>query len=255
MIVKLMESIEAEITSGLQLQTSPRWLLDSVTVFVGPYFSGEAYDHHIIDTLGSSDELSSLVDGMRFGKADLLLKSVQFRVSEAHRPFNSVSSLWQAEEPHVGLLRLLSPAYFQLPSMDIRWMDTVSGILICARERAMIGGGDRLRLRIAQDFDLLFVNQTLCGWLLTSPERYLVDSWAAASAAEPDQELIALLYESQVLVSEQNIARMEEKDPKILNELINLHDGIKCDSGSVEQRRVLRGWIKDIVERFYDREL
>jgi len=252
MIVQLLESVFAEVVKGCSLQASPRWIQNSLAVVVAPYNSLKEYDQQIMQTFGSFDCMGSGAEGFRFRQKDLLLQSVWFRVPEVHLPLDKVPILWQDEQPQIGLLRLSSAQEFHLHSTDVRWMDANAGILGCMTEAALTAVGERLRLRIAEDFDLLFTGRKLCGWLLSSPEKYLVELWETPYPPEPDKELKALLYESLTLVSEPNIEKMDDQDPDILQALIDLHGRIKCDCGAVNQRRVLNSWIKEIIERFYD---
>ncbi|HBE18679.1 MAG TPA: hypothetical protein DEG17_02080 [Cyanobacteria bacterium UBA11149] len=255
MIVKILDSVFAEVIKESHLQISPRWMLDSLAVVVASFNSMEEYERQIMETFGSFDSMGSGAEGMRFGQKDLLLKSVWFRVPEVNLPSDKVSLLWQNQEPQIGLLHLLSGQEFHLDPTDVRWFDPNTGILICMTEESLTVAGERLRLRIAEDFDLLFVDQKLCGWLLSSAEKYLVELWETSYSTEADKELKALIYESLDLVSEPNIEKMDNQDPDILQALVDLHSRIKCDYGSVNQRRVLCTWVAEIIERFYDQRL
>lgn len=252
MIVQLLESVLAEVVEGCSIQASPRWILNSLAVVVAPYNSLKEYDQQIGKTFGSFDFLGSGAEGLRFREKDLLLESVWFRVPEVHLPLDKIPILWQDEQPQIGLLRLSSAEEFLLPPTKVRWLDTNAGILVFMTETSLTAVGERLRLRIAEDFDLLFIGQKLCGWLLSSPEKYLVGLWETPYPVEPDKELKALLYESLNLVSKPNVEKMYDEDPDILQALVDLHSRIKYGGGAVNQRRILHSWIEEIIERFYD---
>ena len=251
MIVKILESVFAEVVEGCSIQVSPRWMLATLSVVVAPYNSMKGYDDELAETCGSFDYLGFGGEGFRFSKKDLLLQSMWFTVPEVHIPLDKIPILWQDEQPQIGLLRLSSAQKSHLDPAEVRWLDTNAGILVCMTETSLTAVGERLRLRIAEDFDLLFIGQKLCGWLLSSPENYLVELWETLYPPEPDKELKALLYESLTLVSEPNIEKMDDQDPDILQALVDLHSRIKYDCGAVNQRRVLHSWIVEIIERFY----
>ncbi|WP_414549578.1 hypothetical protein [Anabaena sp. CCY 0017] len=208
MIVKLLDSVCAEVIKRSHLQISPRrWMLDRLAVVVGSFNSMEEYERQILQPFGSFDCMGSGSEGIRFSQKDLLLQSVWFRVPEINLPSDKVSLLWQNQEPQIGQLHLLTAQEFHLYPTDVRCFDPNTGILICLSEASLIVAGERLRLRIAENFDLLFVDQKLCGFLLSSAEQYLVEIWETPYPTEADKEFKALLYESLALVSEPKIQR------------------------------------------------
>lgn len=255
MIVKLLDSVSAEVIKGLNLQVIPRWMIGGLAVIITPFNSVEEYYKQILHTFGSFDCMGSGSEGMRFSQKDLLLQSVWFRVPEINLSSNQEFLLWQNQEPQIGTLHLLSAEEFYLDPTDVRWFDPNAGSLICIKEESLTVGSERLRLRIAEDFDLLFADQKLSGWLLSSAEQYLVDFWENPSLIKADEKLKLLTYDLLSLVSENNIEKMDDQDPDILQALIDLHKKIRYNCGYVSQGRVLLAWIADITERFYDRKL
>lgn len=252
MTVKILESVFAEVVGGCSIQAVPRWMLSSLSVVVAPYNSMKENDREVTETCGSFDYFGMGGEGFRFSNKDLLLQSIWFRVPEVHIPSDKIPILWQNEQSQIGLLRLSSAEEFRLDLADVRWLDMNAGILVCMTEASLTAVGERLRLRITDNFDLLFIDRKLCGWLLCSPENYLVELFETLYLPEPDNELKALLYESLTLVSEPtNIEKIHDEDPDILQALVDLQGRIKYDYGAVNQRKILHSWIKGIIEWFY----
>jgi len=135
-------------------------------------------------------------------------------------------------------------------------MDVDADVLFFLDETVVLmEAGHRLRLRIAQDMDLLFIQQRLCGVALIHPANYLVDSWADSVGHISDGQLKILLHEYLNLVAEPFIQRMEDKDTDILGALVDLHIQLEVGIESMEQQRVIRVAVEDLAERFYGKKL
>lgn len=81
-------------------------------------------------------------------------------------------SRWQFETPIKALLTLSQVQGFKPKPMDFRFLDRNGKFLTCITEIALNTSNNRMRLRIAKDFDLLFIEQNLCGCLLSNPIHY-----------------------------------------------------------------------------------
>ena len=256
MIVKLQDSCKAKITYGINISHNPRWGLRELSLIMGPYHDGEEHERHFLQTIGSGNWYRSEYEEFRFSKETLLLESVWFHVPEVNLESENFISLWQFEPPVEGLLTLSQPQVFNPEPTTFRWMAPNGEFLACITEMALLNTNERLRLRIANDFDLLFVEQTICGWMLSHPINYLVKSWdepysVASDEKIADEKIAEFLYEYLALVADPYIEQMEDEDPEILQRLLSLHNRIVVTNGSVNQRRIISDCIKDIVEQFY----
>lgn len=258
MIVQLEEAVTAEIVLGHGLRVLPRWDLNSRHVWLGPYHSAHEWVLHSVEAVGSSD-VDSLeqTDELAFDKATLLLQSSSFIVSDYNLTTTPRQALWQGIPPVWGLLRLTASRNFRIPSTSLRWFANDGTQLAGLTDAALDETTARLRLRIAQDVDLLFVDGKLCGWMLSSPERYLIIPWddPYPYPKEPDKTLVEALRRYMDLVGEPKIELLEARDRAMFETLTALHTELNPEEGARGQRRVLRNAIEDITEYFYRQKL
>ena len=255
MIVKLTSEISAVVVFGTKLPFLPRWWLRGSSIKIGPYPLPSQYEKHIGSTVGSMDWLSTESDEIRFGSEDLLLQSIHVHTHETNLPAEKSLSEWTNLQPVIGSLRLEKATEFYVKPADFRWMGADGKMLAGITAEALADNTEKLRLGIAVDFDLLFSNGLMCGWLLSNPGRYLVQGTEDVHTTEPEGKLNKLLYEYITLVSIPNIIQMENEDPEPLRRLQDLHIRIKDELGTSEQSRVLQAATEDIADQFYSTEL
>ncbi len=256
MIVELTQSVTADVVEGEYLRLQPRLWLRDRTLLLGPYHSAQEQEQHFLEEVGYVDWLRFGSDALCFDRKDLLLNSASFRMPETNATLTSSLTRWLDEVAVNGLLRLTEPRGFIFELADVRWMDVDADVLFFLDETVVLmEAGHRLRLRIAQDMDLLFIQQRLCGVALIHPANYLVDSWADSVGHISDGQLKILLHEYLNLVAEPFIQRMEDKDTDILGALVDLHIQLEVGIESMEQQRVIRVAVEDLAERFYGKKL
>jgi hypothetical protein len=236
------------------LPFSPRWGLRESSLIVGGYYSGDEHEQHFLQTVGSGNWYRSEYEEFRFRQDNHQLESVWFHVPEVNvePEKQDVMSLWQFETPIKGLLTLLQVQGFKPEPMDFRFLDRDGKFLACIAEMALTTTKNRLRLRIAKDFDLLFIEQNLCGWLLSHPIDYLVMSWDETSPVTPDEQLASIVYEYLDLIAEPNIEKIEDEDPAILELLLNLYQRTVISPNPIYRRQIIANCIQDIIEQFYN---
>lgn len=256
MNISLTDTIVAGIVSGRQIRWMPKWDLGDHSIMVAPYENGDAHERHFLQTVGSGNWYRSEFDEFRFGKNDLALKSVWFRVPERNLPWSASIDKWKNSELIVGSLCLSSVEPFQIEPTEFRWMEPEGTMLICLTTEGLEAAGNRLRLRIADNIELLFVKGRRCGWILSNPVRHLVFAWQNPRFTEPlSKELPKLVHKYLELVSEDNIDEMENGDVRVLTQLHQLHSSVKrIADGSLQNSVVLKS-IEDIVMHFYGENL
>ena len=254
MLVHLREQVTAETAPTNLLPGPARWQLQSLYLVVAAQRSMAEYERHIGATIGSSEWLWDTADTLRFDKATRELQSLRLRVPELNITPPGTAERWLSISPQNGRLRLEAGENFALEPATIRWLDPAGAALVCGDERIEQADATSLRLRVAPDVDLLFVNNTLCGWLLAQPARYLVESWEEPAPATPSAELNQALYRYYTLVSETSFEQMDDGDPDILAALIDLHTRLGAQPAT-PQRDVLRTSIAAVVDTFYDQTL
>ena len=258
MLVHLARGVTAEVLPDQELSALPRWHLRGLRVWLGPYRSTDQWVQHSVEAIGSSDvDALAGTDELLFHPQNWQLLSARFIVPEVIVQANKALTAWRSEPLLHGLLRLAPAAPFRLEPTDARWFAQEGNALAGFRDGSLVAAAERLRLRIAQDVDLLFANRRLCGWWLSSPAHYLVNSWDGPHPypSEPDIELTNALRRYLELIADPYIEMMEQSDPSILRALVDLHAHLDPTSGAATQRRVIREAIEDIADQFYRKQL
>ena len=258
MLVQLDRGVTAEVVPDLELKTLPRWHLRGLRVWLGPYRSTDQWVRHSVEAIGSSDvDALAGTDELLFHPVTRQLLSTCFIVPEVTLQANRTLNAWRSESPIYGLLRLAPAPPFSLEPADARWFAEDGSALAGFRDGSLIATAERLRLRIAQDVDLLFANRRLCGWWLSSPARYLVNSLDGPHPypRSPDPVLISALSRYLELIADPYIEMMEKRDTSILQALVDLHSHLDPTGGAAIQRQVIREAIEDIVDQFYRQQL
>ncbi len=255
MNIELKKSYQATIIDGVCLPFSPRWGLRELSLIIGEYQSGDEHEQHFLQTVGSGNWYRSEYDEFRFRQDNHQLESIWFHLPEVNiePDKQDIISLWQFETPIKGLLSLLSLQGFNPEPMDFRFLEQNGNFLACISEMALTTtkNKNRLRLRIAKDFDLLFIEQKLCGWLLSHPINYLVMSWDEPSSVTIDEQFVSIVHEYLNLIAEPNIEKIEDEDPEILESLLALHKRISISTKYTYQFQIVTNCIQEIVEQFY----
>ena len=245
---QLQDSIEVEVIEGQNLPWIPSWYPKPGSILIAQHRNTEEYEREFIQTIGSGNGLYLEGEEFRFAKDSLLLQSIFLEPSEENLESDKLVRGWLNLKSVKGTLRLLSPQSFKCEPDDYRWMSSDGKLLAAIHDVDWIESSDKFRLRVAQDFDLLFAEQKWCGWLLSNPARYLAEP---NSAADSDSELNLLAFEYVSLVSEPHIEQMDDRDPETLDRLIHLKNKINPEHGAAKHRRVLHDCLKEVIENFY----
>lgn len=255
--VELQNSYQAKIIDGISLSFSPRWGLRELSLIVGQYHSGDEHEQHFLQTIGSGNWYRSEYEEFRFRQDNHQLESVWFHVPEVNiePEKQDLISLWQFETPIKALLTLSEVQGFKPEPMDFRFLEQNGKFLACITEMALNATKNRMRLRIAKDFDLLFIEQKLCGWFLSHPIHYLVMSWDEPSPVTPDEQLASIVYEYLDLIAEPHIEKIQDEDPEMLELLLNLYQRTVTSLKSIYQRQIIANSIQDLIEQFYNQTI
>lgn len=248
MILELEESIKTEVIQEHNLSSIPRWNPKPGSVLIASHTNTEERERQFIQTIGSGNWLYLESNEFRFNKENLLLESIFVKPSEENIESNLVIEEWLNKKPVQGTLRLLSPQSFKCESDDYRWMSSDGKLLAAIHDVDWIESHDKFRLRVAQDFDLLFAEQKWCGYMLSNPARYLAQP---NPAADSDPELPLLAFEYVSLICEPNIDYLYDEEPEFLQKILDLRNQINLECGAIDHRRVLYDCLSEIVEYFY----
>ena len=251
MAVQLTGQIAAEIVPGMVHDAPPRWQLQSLYLVLGPDTSMEQYERALGTTVGSAEWLWDVGDAFRFDANTRLLRSLRLHVSE--RQASSDLGDWLDVPRQSGQLQLQATNNFALSPADLRWFSPSGAALICG-DQCLKQSAARQRLQIAPDFELLFVDDLLCGWLLAQPARHLVSDWEQPQPATLSAAFNQLLAEYLGLISEANFDQLDAHDPALYAALSSLYDRLGSEPNT-SQRDALRSSIAAAVDTFYGQSL
>jgi hypothetical protein len=143
--------------------------------------------------------------------------------------------------------------------VDVRAFDASMSYLMCLNESARCASGHRLAVCVAQDTRLLFIDGHYCGWILRNPIEYLTAdqlNWTPSQPGGPSgadrPEVIATVNEYLTFVTTENVDRMMDKDPDVLDRLRLLLVRSRAAGLGTTAGEALCAQIKDLLDRFYD---
>jgi hypothetical protein len=249
--IQLTNLIVAEICPNYVLNEAPRWFFEH-TIIVGPYRSMNEHETHIVRTVGSFDYFTRSADEIRFSEMDLVLESVWFRVPTKNVSGTLNPERWISVLPEEGILRLSSSQDFFFEPVDCLWTNSNSSYLLGLMDGWQDDFRNPIRLRIAKDIDLLFSNGAYCGWMLTDPIQYIVESFEFPQKDLYDKELPGLVSEYLKLVTDELAIRMEDGDVEARNELTLLRSKVEAGKELSIRREILLKQIDVIFDTFYD---
>lgn len=255
MKVELTASVFADAIEGLGIQATPQWVLSEGKLALGPYYSYAEWQSRRINSIGSVDptELTQ-TDELLFEPSDRMLWGVYLNDSNRRIPSKMLPVAWDEERPTYGTLRLSSATYFLLDHKSAYWIAPDGKMFVVLYDAALsVRSTQILRLRLSDDFDLLFAEGRLCGWMLSHPARYLSAPWHRPdmSASDADGEIAALLYDCIEIVNDPHVRRMNERDPHVLQELRHLLTRLDPSGDAIGPRRIMGRYLDQIIDKYY----
>jgi hypothetical protein len=250
MIIQIKEGILAEIVVGRILEETPTWNLKGRSIKVGPYVNGEEHERHYLATVGSGNWYWT-PDEFRFNKSDRMLSSVGVRTHEIS--LLSADDVFANQAVEEGLIRLVNESHFTMETVVESWFEPTGKYLVSIVDRTLLKTKDLARLKVATDFELLFRDNILCGWVLHNCCCYLTEGWQANQENEPDSAFINLLIEYIEITSDANILKMEDSDSILLQRLLDLKNTVQ-NHGQGKLYSILSQSIENLLYQFYDYE-
>ncbi|NLU66675.1 hypothetical protein [Streptomyces sp. HNM0574] len=224
----------------------PRFAFSGPHVTVGPYVNAADRERGFADTFGSMQWLWSETDDVRFREQDRKLCGLVLYAPEAADPAPEVSRSWTACPVVTGGLRAVSASGFDLPQAVTRWSDAEAGHLVCLGEDRP--QGERFRLRVAPDTDLLFRERRLVGWMLTDPARYLSSGWESPDPHPPETSTRSLLAECLALTSDPLVEDVMDGDDSAWHRL----RGVVCALSRQETDRARAAILAETMDHLFD---
>jgi hypothetical protein len=252
-VLYLAEGVEAEVIPGGRLRAPALLALDELEVTAWAASGPGGYEDYMLRTHGNSWWLWTGGDNFRFDNTTGLLESVSMNLPETNLADPGVIAPWLELTPVVGVLRREDKKSFGADVADVRWCAEDGGVLVGLYGSAMGAVAEPLRLRVTDEFDLLFANGQLAGWLLENPERHLVGPEDDTLGSQPpDPEFAVLLKHYFDLIDHPHMEELFEEEAPIGRQLLaSLRDRIALDRGATHRRSVLSEKIRYHDARWY----
>lgn len=248
----LAEGAEAEVIPGGRLSEPALLALDGLAVTAWAARVEDSYEGYLLRTHGNSWGLWTGGDEFRFDNTTGLLDSLLMNLPETNLADPSVIAPWLELTPVVGVLRREDHKSFNADIAEVRWCAEDGGVLAGLYGSAMGAVAERLRLRVTDEFDLLFANGRLAGWLLENPERHLVGPEDDTLDEPPDPEFAVLLKQYFDLIDHPHMEELfEEEVPMGRQLLADLRERIALDRGATHRRSVLSEKIRCLDAMWY----
>jgi len=211
----IAKSTPVTFEEGSLIEHPVRWILEDLCVYSFPFSlpsPGELLDYAEKKTVGSFPWMGADDDAVRFDKETLEL-SAFIIVIPPHTPeFPPDWSSWLSSEPLEGRLKLRQSAdYFSVEIGDYNSVLPDPAHLILLNEDGL-GVGSKTRVRVARDFDALFLNGHLVGWLLSDPLSHVVQTGVNPVETPHDVELMGVLAELVQMQTEEGFALVWDRD-------------------------------------------
>ncbi len=223
MTVYLNETVlcEIDLTNPI-LVDLPRWDLSGLSLNTGQYRSILEYESYILNVVGSTDGFINDCDEICFDKNNLEMKSFRLQIPEVNISSGPFLEVWKNSPQKKGGLRLKIEEMFSLRPTHVRVAIPDGDFVACFYKEPSDVESNKLRLRVAEDFDFLFENDILFGWWLSNPRQYIVDSWDQSVPYGSTGKFDPVLFDYFQLVTLDNVEKMYEKDPEIFQLLREL---------------------------------
>ncbi|MFD9718553.1 hypothetical protein [Streptomyces sp. NPDC059076] len=200
-------------TAGDPLTFSPRFDFSSLQVIVADYASPVERERQLARTFGSMQWLGSENEHFRFDQKSQELCSATFFVPPAFAASQVCRHVPHRPAPLRSGLRATPPEDFDLPQAAVFCYAPDTDELRCLRDVGAFSETPDARIGIAPDVDLLVQKDTVAGWSLADPARYLTDGFAEPAKGPVFPVTRQRLAECLELVSLPLVEEIMDKEP------------------------------------------
>jgi len=244
--------VRALIVPGRPAAARPQlWLNSPAIVLRSDAADGPAGDDGE-RTVGSRAWLWGDDEDWRFDAGSGVLTSAVWNVPEINAGTDLGLRDWDHSATVTGTLRIEQPTDFGRPPTSVRWFDP-GGTEIAGFYSSDPATDRPRRIAIAERTHLLIAGNTIVGWAIKEPARYITGEAVApeAYATEPHVRLPPLLSAFLSLVTEENIDKLEEGDTEIRSGLQELATRLQAVSADGETRAAeVLSKVRQVLEDF-----
>ncbi|MEU2870777.1 hypothetical protein ABZ769_16480 [Streptomyces olivoreticuli] len=247
---RLADDVFAQAT-GEALAGLPHFSVTGGSVAVGGYSDPQTREQQVGSTFGSLDWLWSGDDELRFRRGDGKLVGCLLQVPDHTAEVPAACERW-TEVPTVERGLCVDPAQdFGFPPTDVRWIAPNGQSLVCLRQPVPANPKSMVRLRVAQNLDLLFTEDGYAGWLLESPAGHLAESSEFPAEVDDGRELARLFAEYFSIVSFPGIEKIQDEDPEARRELDELERDLLSSRDQSPQMDALLRAVRELIDEWY----
>ncbi|SED61654.1 hypothetical protein SAMN04489727_8596 [Amycolatopsis tolypomycina] len=249
----LADGAAAEVVPGSRLREPALLALDGLVVSAWAADGPGGYEDYLLRTHGNAWGLWTEGDEFRFDATTGLLESLSVHLPEDNLADPGALASWLALPPVAGVPRRTDQKAFATDVAAERWCAEDGSVLAGLYGPAVGVPAEPLRLRVTDEFDLLFADGLLVGWMLENPERHLVGpADETLDAHPPDPDFAVLLKQYFDLVDHPHMAELfEEEAPEGRQLLAGLRERIALDRGATHRRAVLAKKVEDLDAQWY----
>lgn len=237
-------TVTIDLVTDQQLPYPVRWSF--IDVSAGP--ASCVFDYEV-DTVGSD---SPFYQSLRFGARDMLLRAFRFSVPDHGLPLELATGWLDAPQVR-ALPRLRAKQSFALDRVDGRIFLPNGGHLLGLLDNAD-AGKERISVRIAEDFSLLFSAGRYVGWVLERAITHLISPEQADPLPmdyDDDVHVVSLFCEYFDLIDDSSMERMAEGDPLVEEALVSLIRRVGDDPIRHGPKFALRRQLLHMAASFY----
>ncbi|MGW0700032.1 hypothetical protein ACWD0A_12035 [Streptomyces sp. NPDC002867] len=238
----------ATVTDDPPLHITPRFAGDSVRVT--HYADVMERERFVADTFGSQDWLWDAPDILRFDKASRVLVGAEFHWPEESASAKEVARLPLTPAVRPGGLRADEVRDFRHERCSVLCRAPGDAVLTCLRDLDVLDEPLDARIGIAPDVALLVQHNTVVGWSLTDPARYLTTAYTDPDPSPPSTATRLLLTECLDLITTPVVDDVVDGEPTALARLRAADEALRAQREDRHRADALLELIATYVEDY-----
>ncbi|MFI6524214.1 hypothetical protein [Streptomyces uncialis] len=236
--------------TGDPLRISPRFDFRDFRVRVAPYANVEERGQFLLDTFGSQPWLWDTPDELRFDQAGRELIGAEFQIAGEAADAEDSARVPVTPLVRPGGLRADEARDFRLDVTTELCRSPGDAVLTGLRDLDVLDEPLEARIGIAPGLALLLQHNTVVGWSLTDPVRYLTTGFAAPDPAPPLPVTRVLFTTCMDLVTSPLLDHVRDREPAALTRLRALDRALRDQREDRHRADALLSLIATYVEDY-----